>query len=75
MCTISAFLQRLFQGIFLETLDNVKDDIRVNGTPIINILYEDNTIIMASNLSSLHNIMDKVVENSKQRFANKRLQN
>ena len=66
-CVLSTMLFNIYvEKIFQLALDNVDAGIKVNGKPINNDQYADDTAILANILEDLQNILDKITEVSEQ---------
>lgn len=62
-CVLSPMLFNVYvEKIFQLALDSVATGIKVNGKPINNIRYADDTAILANNLEDLQNMLDRIVE-------------
>lgn len=61
-CILSPLLFNLYSdAIFREALHESPEGIVANGSPINNLRYTDDTILVASNMKDLQNLIDKVV--------------
>ncbi len=64
-CVLSPLLFNIYaEAIFSEALDEASGGIRINGIPINNLRYADDTVILANNQGELQQMMDRVVQHS-----------
>lgn len=65
-CVLSPLLFNLYaENIFKEALDESSGGIKVNGIPINNLRYADDTVVIANDPMELQNMMDSIVEHSR----------
>ncbi|KAI5752582.1 hypothetical protein M8J77_018365 [Diaphorina citri] len=64
-CVLSPLLFNIYsEEIFATALEDVAGGICVNGTPINNLRYADDTALLAENIQNLQNILNKVITTS-----------
>lgn len=60
-CILSPLLFNIYaEAIFEEALENAEEGVIVNGHPINNLRYADDTILLASNFKDLQNLLQRV---------------
>lgn len=60
-CILSPLLFNIYsEEIFKKSLENAKEGIRINGELTNNIRYADDTVILASSIEELQQIMERV---------------
>ena len=60
-CVLSPTLFNLYsEAIFSKALQNSTEGIKINGEPINNLRYADDTVIIASELADLQNLLQKI---------------
>lgn len=60
-CILSPLLFNIYaEAIFTEALDNMGEGIVVNGHPINNLRYADDTILLASSFNDLQRLLQRV---------------
>lgn len=60
-CILSPLLFNIYaEAIFAEALDNMGEGIMVNGHPINNLRYADDTILLASSFNDLQRLLQRV---------------
>lgn len=66
-CVLSPMLFNLYsEEIMKRALDDETKGLKINGVPINNIRYADDTILMAANLNDLQILVDKVNTSSEE---------
>lgn len=64
-CVLSPLLFNIYsEAVFREALEDTEHGIRINGTIINNIRFADDTVILASSMENLQNLMNLVVTHS-----------
>lgn len=65
-CILSSLLFNLYsENIFAESIENTTVGVKINGKTISNIRFADDTIIIASSLRELQQLVEIIVEHSK----------
>jgi len=66
-CVLSPLLFKLYsEESFTKALENEESGIQVNGIPLNNLRYADDTVLLAENISDLQNMLNNVITSSRE---------
>lgn len=66
MYSVAAIIQPVLRENNTKRLEDKTENIKINGKMLNNIRYADNAVLIASNETELHSLLDSVIHKSKE---------